>query len=89
MGMQTLAERLLGDLAPARRVGRSRRPDGLSPREVEVLRLVAQGQTNREIALTLALSEQTVANHLTAIYTKLNLDNRASATAYALREGLA
>lgn len=63
-------------------------PDGLSAREVEVLRLVAQGRTNREIAKALVLSEGTVANHLTAIFTKTGVENRAAATAYAHRHGL-
>jgi DNA-binding NarL/FixJ family response regulator len=56
---------------------------------VEVLRLVAQGWTNREIARALALSEKTVARHLTNIFTKLGVENRAGATAYALRHDLA
>ena len=56
---------------------------GLTPREVEVLRLVAAGGTNREIALDLVLSEKTVARHLSNIYTKLGIGSRAAATAYA------
>jgi predicted ATPase/DNA-binding CsgD family transcriptional regulator len=62
---------------------------GLTDRELEVLRLVAQGRTNREIAEALVLSEKTVARHLTNIFTKTGVDNRAGATAYALRHGLA
>jgi NarL family two-component system response regulator LiaR len=61
----------------------------LSEREIEVLRLVAQGQTNREIAATLVLSERTVINHLSHIFAKIDAANRAAATAYALRNGLA
>jgi DNA-binding CsgD family transcriptional regulator/tetratricopeptide (TPR) repeat protein len=64
-------------------------PAGLSDREVEVLCLVAQGRTNREIATALVLSEKTVARHLTHIFTKLNVENRAGAVAFALRHGLA
>jgi DNA-binding NarL/FixJ family response regulator len=56
---------------------------GLTPREVEVLRLVAAGRTNREIAGELVLSEKTVARHLSNIYTKLGIGSRAAATAYA------
>ena len=56
---------------------------GLTPREVEVLRLVAAGRTNREIAVDLVLSEKTVARHLSNIYTKLGIGSRAAATAYA------
>lgn len=61
----------------------------LSPRELEVLRLVATGQTNREIAEGLFLSEKTVARHIANIFTKLDLNTRAAATAYAFANGLA
>ena len=54
-----------------------------------MLRLVAAGQTNREIALALALSEKTVGRHLEHIYAKLGFSSRATATAFALRHGLA
>jgi DNA-binding CsgD family transcriptional regulator len=64
-------------------------PAGLSLREVEVLRLVAQGLSNREIAEALVISERTVANHLASIFNKTLVDNRAAATAFALRHGLA
>jgi DNA-binding CsgD family transcriptional regulator len=56
---------------------------GLTPREVEVLRLVATGKTNRAIAAELVISEKTVARHLSNIFTKLGLSSRAAATAYA------
>jgi DNA-binding CsgD family transcriptional regulator len=64
-------------------------PGGLTPREVEVLRLVASGKTNRAIASDLVLSEKTVARHLSNIFTKLGISSRASATAYAYEHGLA
>lgn len=64
-------------------------PDGLTSREVEVLRLVAAGRSNREIAASLVLSERTVARHVTNIYGKTGAGSRAEATAYALRHGLA
>lgn len=64
-------------------------PAGLSAREVEVLALVARGLTNREIGARLGISEKTVTNHLTHIFTKANLENRAGAVAFALRHGLA
>lgn len=64
-------------------------PVGLSAREAEVLRLVAAGKSNREIAAALSLSAKTVENHLTNAYGKLGVDNRAAATAYAVRHGLA
>jgi DNA-binding NarL/FixJ family response regulator len=61
---------------------------GLSPREREVLELVAAGLTNRDIAGTLFLSEKTVARHLSNIFTKLGVSSRAAATAYAYEHGL-
>jgi predicted ATPase/DNA-binding CsgD family transcriptional regulator len=64
-------------------------PAGLSAREVEVLRLVAAGRGNREIASDLVLSEKTVENHLTRIYAKVGAENRAAAAAFAIRHGLA
>jgi pimeloyl-ACP methyl ester carboxylesterase len=60
----------------------------LTPRESDVLRLVAGGMTNREISEDLVLSERTVARHITNIYAKLNLRSKAEATAYALRHDL-
>ncbi|WP_432155586.1 LuxR C-terminal-related transcriptional regulator [Streptomyces sp. bgisy153] len=65
-----------------------RPPGGLTPREVEVLRLVAGGATNREIAATLVISEKTVARHLDNMFTKLSVSTRSAATAYAYRHGL-
>jgi DNA-binding NarL/FixJ family response regulator len=63
-------------------------PAGLTPREVSVVQLVAAGRSNREISRTLSLSEKTVANHLTSIFTKLGVDNRAGAAAFTVRNGL-
>ena len=60
----------------------------LTGREVEVLRLVATGKTNRAIAGDLAISEKTVARHLSNIFTKLDLSSRAAATAYAYEHKL-
>lgn len=64
-------------------------PGGLSPREVEVLRLVATGSTNREIAAELVLSERTVERHVSNIFTKIAVTSRAGATAYAYEHHLA
>lgn len=64
-------------------------PAGLSGREASVLRLVAEGKSNREIAEVLALSEKTIANHLTGIFNKIGVDNRAAAAVFAVRHGLA
>ena len=61
---------------------------GLTAREVEVLRLVATGRTNRAIAAELHLSEKTVARHLSNIFTKLDVPSRAAATAYAYERHL-
>lgn len=64
-------------------------PDPLTPRELEVLRLVAQGRDNREIAEVLVISETTVRTHVSNILNKLHLASRTQAALYALREGLA
>jgi non-specific serine/threonine protein kinase len=61
----------------------------LTPRQTEVLRLVAAGKTDRQIALALVLSEKTVGRHLENIYTRLGVSSRAAATLIAAREGLA
>jgi NarL family two-component system response regulator LiaR len=64
-------------------------PDSLSERELDVLKLVARGLTNQEIADTLVIGERTVGNHIGAILNKLHLANRTQAALYALREGIA
>src|SRR5262249_38156365 len=61
---------------------------GLTGREVEVLRLIATGATNRAIAGRLAISEKTVARHVSNIFTKLDLSSRAAATAFAYQQKL-
>ncbi len=66
-----------------------RRPDGLTSRELEVLRVLAQGKTNRVIAEKLFISEKTVASHVSHIFTKLGVSSRAAATAYAYDHDLA
>ncbi|MBP2582080.1 DNA-binding CsgD family transcriptional regulator [Streptomyces sp. PvR006] len=85
----------LGAVPDARRAaalvgGGSRRrlPGGLTAREAEVLRLVASGGTNKDIARALVISEHTVARHLNNIFAKLGVGSRASATAYAYAHGL-
>jgi two-component system nitrate/nitrite response regulator NarL len=60
----------------------------LTPREKDVLQLVAQGATNKEVASQLFIAENTVKNHLRNILAKLHLENRVEAAAYAFREGL-
>jgi DNA-binding NarL/FixJ family response regulator len=63
-------------------------PDDLSPREVEILRLVARGLSNREIGRELTISEHTAANHVRSILRKTGCANRTEATTYAHRRGL-
>jgi HD-GYP domain-containing protein (c-di-GMP phosphodiesterase class II) len=63
-------------------------PAGLTPREVEVLRLVARGLSNKEIAAQLVLSPKTVGNHVEHIYTKIGASNRASASLFAVQHEL-
>ncbi len=79
--------------APARgeveRILGGGRPDGLTPRELEVLRLVAAGRTNPQIAAELFLSEKTVARHLSNIFGKTNVTSRTAAAAYAFQHQLA
>lgn len=60
----------------------------LTKRELEVLRLVAEGHTDREVADTLVISPRTVNRHLSNIFVKLDVPGRAAAVAYAIRQGL-
>ena len=79
----------LAALAAADRAGgRGAAPAGLSPREVEVLRLIASGKTNKAIAKELFLSEKTVDRHVSNIFAKANIASRAAATAFAYQHGL-
>jgi DNA-binding CsgD family transcriptional regulator len=64
-------------------------PAGLTQSEAKVLHLVAEGKSNRQIAEELGISEKTVANHLSHIYSKTTSENRAAAAAFAIRQGLA
>jgi DNA-binding NarL/FixJ family response regulator len=61
---------------------------GLTTREVEILRLVAAGMTNREIAAALTISDHTVRRHLQNIFAKLGVPSRAAATAFAFQHNL-
>ncbi|NGN96033.1 response regulator transcription factor, partial [Nocardioides sp. KC13] len=63
-------------------------PAGLTAREAEVLRLVASGRSNAQIAADLVLSEKTVARHLSNIFTKLDVRSRTAATAFAFEHGV-
>ncbi|OBG59548.1 LuxR family transcriptional regulator [Mycobacterium sp. E3298] len=64
------------------------RPDGLTPREIEVLCLVARGASNKDIAASLVISEKTARNHVERTYAKIGVSNRIGASMYALRNGL-
>lgn len=83
----TIARKLLqeiahpADLQPA--------PEALTPREMEVLQLIAQGLSNQEIADAIAVSEPTVRTHVSRILGKLHLASRTQAALYAIRAGLA
>ena len=79
--------RALGERAPSRRT-RASGPGGLTAREREVLVLVAEGLTNRQIAEALVLSQNTVIRHVANIFAKLEVNSRAAAVAVAAERGL-
>jgi DNA-binding CsgD family transcriptional regulator/tetratricopeptide (TPR) repeat protein len=83
IGMVTLLARIRALGSPARL------PDGLSPREVQVLGLVVRGLSNRDIGGELSISEHTAANHMRSILRKTGCSNRTEAASYAHRHGLA
>jgi DNA-binding NarL/FixJ family response regulator len=62
--------------------------DGLTAREIEILKLIATGKPNKQIAYTLKISEKTVRNHISHIYEKLQIYDRAQAVLYAVRKAL-
>jgi DNA-binding NarL/FixJ family response regulator len=86
----TAIEEFLESLAQDHEASKAGRQElsRLSAREIEVLRLVVQGKTNREIADDLVISEHTVINHVRHIFEKTGTENRAGATAYAFRHQL-
>ena len=63
-------------------------PGGLTAREVEVLRLLAQGLSNKEIAKRLVISPKTAGNHIEHIYAKIGASSRATASLFAMQHGL-
>jgi DNA-binding CsgD family transcriptional regulator len=91
MGMQpalSRALRLRGRRRPRVEAKKPRYPDGLSEREVELLRLIAMGKSNQQIAEELVISVNTVTNHITNIFNKSGSTNRTEAAAYAHKHGL-
>lgn len=86
---RAMVSRLLATATNGGKQGRREdRSRGLSDREREVLRLVASGADNQQIAVTLAVSESTVRSHLHNVQDKLGLENRVQTALYALHEGL-
>ncbi|MGH2410308.1 MAG: LuxR C-terminal-related transcriptional regulator, partial [Chloroflexota bacterium] len=79
----------MGRAAAPTRASTTTLPDDLTPREAEVLRLVARGFNNREIAERLVITEATVKTHTNNIFSKAGLRDRAQAVVYAIRNGLA
>jgi DNA-binding NarL/FixJ family response regulator len=88
-GESWLSQRIAGRLArKAVAPARAAEAEPLTPREREVLRLLALGLSNDEIAERLFITKRTVQNHVSAIYGKLGLDSRAEAVLYAIRHGI-
>jgi NarL family two-component system response regulator LiaR len=86
------ARKLMSAVAAREELPSHRRPtspEDLTERELEVLRLIAGGLNNREIADTLVISEKTVKTHVSSILSKLHLEDRTQAAIWALRHGLA
>ena len=81
-------ESFLADLPARAPIGAGQRPGDLSARELEVLRLLAQGKSNPQIAEALVITRNTVQNHVSSILIKLNLQNRAQAAVYAKEHGI-
>ena len=85
MRPSTPASRSTPPAATRRPRARPARPGGLSRREIEVLRLVADGRTAGEIATQLFISSRTAEHHIQNIYTKIGVSNRAAATRWAVK----
>jgi DNA-binding CsgD family transcriptional regulator len=98
LGLDRAIEYALSNEKPSKRLSPTRsqppisstpeHPGGLSPREVEVLELVAEGLTNAQVAQRLFLSPRTIQRHLNSIYHKLGVSSRTAATRFAIEHGL-
>jgi DNA-binding CsgD family transcriptional regulator len=86
LGMKPLKERIIESFETLR--AKPVYPDGLTPREVGILRLISTGKTNQEIANLLFISDKTVARHISNILSKTKTGNRTEAAQYALHHGL-
>lgn len=84
-----MAQNVLDDFRDKREELPSEKHTDLNERETTILKLLAQGFSNQDIALRLDISEKTVRNRLSEIFTKLQLNNRTQAALYAIREGIA
>lgn len=80
--------RVAGTLLQSLSTGTGAAPSGLTPREREVLQLVADGMANKEIARRLAISEKTVKSHLTSVFQRINVEDRTQAALWARDHGL-
>ncbi|HEY7067317.1 MAG TPA: response regulator transcription factor [Chloroflexota bacterium] len=89
IGRPAVASRVLREFRRMEHDGRGIEPllVPISAREMEILELIAQGQSNKQIAHTLFLSDQTVKNHITSILRKLAVNDRTQAVVFALRQG--
>ena len=83
-----LAEKILKEFSQQSRMDTEKEESGLSSRQVQILTLVAQGQTYRQVAETIGIAERTVKYHMAEILDRLHLQNRAQVLAYAARKGL-
>jgi DNA-binding NarL/FixJ family response regulator len=88
LGMHAWADRTRAILTEPSPAARPAYPDGLTAREVEVLRLLAGGCSNRQIAAALVISVRTAENHIASIYSKTGAHGRAAAATYALTHAL-
>ncbi|MCY1703432.1 MULTISPECIES: response regulator transcription factor [Deinococcus] len=84
-----MAQNVLDDFRDKREELPQEKHNDLNERETMILKLLAQGFSNQDIALRLDISEKTVRNRLSEIFTKLQLNNRTQAALYAIREGIA